>query len=157
MGHTTLSVEGIRGRLACLHEQLSGADSLAHLSRPQQRARLATRLLAPFQRFAAADFELLLIDWVEAKPTPTVIEMCTLLAALLAVDEAEKAGTLAELIAETLNQSKPSGQHDPDGRVVWWAHCICERCIPLAKHLPEVQRKLQKSFDYCNSLLPALT
>ena len=157
MSSNTLSVRSPRGRLACFHEQLSGSTSLAHLPRPEQRARLAARLLAPFHRLPATDFELLLVDWVEAEPPPTVIDMCSLLAALLAIDAAEQASTVADLIAEAVDRGTSSKKGTVDSGVVWWAHCICERCAPLAKHLPEVQRKLQKGLADCDAILPTLS
>lgn len=153
MGHKALSVQSLRGCLACFHENLSGADSLAHLSRPQQRARLAARLLAPFQCLPRADFELLLIDWIESEPLPTIAEVCTLLAALLALDEADKASTVAELIAEAPTRAKAGKTSTPRGSVVWWAQCICERCEPLAKHLPDVHGMLKGCLADCDAEL----
>lgn len=157
MGSDLISVEGLRGRLACMHERLCGAYSLAHMARPEQRARVALRLLGPFHRLSPSDFELLLIDWMEAPQLPSVVEACSLLAALLSIDAAEQASTLVDLIKERVGRSRPGRKSRPDTAVVWWAHCVCERCEPLAKHLPAVQRKLRDCLTELDSDLPMLT
>jgi len=155
MATQAVSVEGLRGRLAVMHERhISDAASLAHMRRPEQRARLAVRLLAPYVKLSSSDFELLLVDWMESAPLPSVVEVCSVLAALLCVDSAEQASTLADLIVEAVVRSKPDKRSRPEQNVVWWAHCICERCEPLAKHLPAVQQKLRDCLTTCDSDLP---
>ena len=157
MAIQAISVEGLRGRLAVMHERyISDAPSLAHISRPEQRARLAVRLIAPYVKLSSADFELLLVEWMESAPLPSVVEVCSVLAALLCVDSAEPASTLADLIVEAMDRGKPNKRSRPDRSVVWWAHCICERCEPLAKHLPAVQQKLRDCLTTCDSDLPSV-
>ncbi len=158
MATKAVSVEGLRGRLACLHERSIGdAPSLAHLRRPEQRSRLAARLLAPYHRLSSADFELLLVDWLETLPSPSVVEVCSLLGALISVDATEQALTVVDLIVEAIDRSRRSKKAPAEMRVVWWAHCICERCEPLAKHLPTVHKKLQDCLLACDCELPMCT
>jgi hypothetical protein len=158
MATKAVSVEGLRGRLACIHERfISDAPSLAHLRRPEQRARLAARLLAPYHRLSPADFELLLVDWMEADPLPSVVEVCSLLGALLSVDATEPASTIVDLVVEAIGRTRRGKKAPPEMSVVWWAHCICERCEPLAKHLPTVQKKLRDCLLECDADLPMFT
>lgn len=152
------TVEALRSRVACMHERFIGdASSVAHITRPEQRGRIAARLLAPYVRLPTEDFELLLVDWMESSPLPSVVEVCSVLGALLCIDASEQASTVAELIVEAINRSRPNKKAPPDVSAVWWAHCICERCEPLAKHLPSVQKKLQACLLSCDCDLRVLS
>lgn len=158
MATKAVSVEGLRGRLACMHERFIGdAPSLAHLRRPEQRTRIAARFLAPYNRLSSDEFELLLVDWMETPLLPSVVEVCSVLGALVALDAAEQASTVVDLIVEAIDRSRRSKKAAAETSVVWWAHCVCERCEPLAKHLPKVHKKLQDCLLECDCELPLFT
>jgi hypothetical protein len=158
MATQALTVEALRSRVACMHERfISDAPSLAHIKRPEQRARLAARFIAPYHRLPPGEFELLLVDWMESSPCPSLVEVCSVLAALLCIDAAEQASTVVDLIVEAIDRSRRTKKASPDVSVVWWAHCISERCEPLAKHLPAVQKKLAECIETCDCDLPHFT